>query len=70
MIAKPCHILPMSQVTVYGDGKGDTVHVVGDKLTRRESLAEVAHEQPFPDNIKNTRHLLSKKLFEYVLLCC
>ncbi|WAR09396.1 CPAS1-like protein [Mya arenaria] len=53
-----------NEVTVYGDGKCEPVSIVGDKLTRRETLTEISQETPFPDNVKNSRQQLSKKLFE------
>ncbi|KAH3747910.1 hypothetical protein DPMN_182345 [Dreissena polymorpha] len=53
-----------NEVTVYGDGKADPVSIVGDKLTKSETLREIADQQPFPDSIKNSCQQLNKKLFE------
>lgn len=54
------------QVTVVGDGSGQTLTVAGDKLWNADAIVKVGGEVPLPTAIKDTHKKLSTKVFEYV----
>ena len=55
------------QVTVIGDGRGQTVTMAGDKLYSTDALVKVGEEVPMPAPIKDTRKALSEKVFRSVV---
>ena len=58
-----------NEVTIFGDGKNDTVTVTGDKLSDNDALVKVGTEASLPASIKDTRESLSSKLFRYICIC-
>ena len=51
------------QVTIIGDGRGQTLTMAGDKLWSTDALVKVGDEVPMPAPIKDTRKALSEKVF-------
>ena len=55
------------QVNVIGDGRSTPVVVAGDKLVNHEELVRIGSSIELPASIKDTRAILSNKVFEWVL---
>ena len=54
-------------MTVIGDGRPDNEFViVGDKLWKEKALLKMSEELPTPSPIKETKDLLSKKIYRYI----
>ena len=58
-----------NEVTIFGDGKNDSVVVTGDKLNDHDALVKVGTEASLPASIKDTRESLGSKLFRYTHMC-
>lgn len=55
-------------MTIIGDGKPENEFViVGDKLSKEKALLKMSEEIPTPSPIKETKELLSEKIFRFVL---
>ena len=52
---------------MIGDGNYEAVTVAGDRLRNIDKLVEIGTNVPLPSAIKNTKDILSKKVFEYVI---
>ena len=55
------------KVRVIGDGNYEAVTVAGDRLRNMDKLVKIGTNVPLPSAIKNTKDILSKKGFEYVI---
>jgi len=55
-----------NEVTVFGDGKNNTVTITGDKLSNNDELVKIGSEVALPGSIKDTCKSLSDKLFRSV----
>ena len=51
------------QVTIFADGRCQTLTMAGDKLFNTDALVKVGEEVPMPAPIKDTRKALSEKVF-------
>ena len=58
----PC-VCTSLQVTIIGDGRCQTLTMAGDKLSNTDALVKVGEEVPMPAAIKDTRKVLSEKVF-------
>ena len=55
------------QVTVLGDGRPENEYfIVGNKLWKEDALLKLCEAMPTPSPIRQTRELLSKKIFRYI----
>ena len=52
---------------MIGDGNYEAVTIAGDRLRNIDKLVEIGTNVPLPSAIKNTKDILSKKVFECVI---
>ncbi|CAG5119939.1 unnamed protein product [Candidula unifasciata] len=52
-----------NEVTIVGDGTQDEIVVTGDKLTNEEQLCKIGTEAALPEDIKSSRRVLGKKVY-------
>ncbi|CAH1778659.1 unnamed protein product [Owenia fusiformis] len=53
-----------SEVCVIGDGTNEPVTIAGDKLSNKEELIKIGAEAPLPQPIKDSKHILSDKIYQ------